>query len=158
VDREGFDFASDFPMIHQFDAANLGETHPVIMRQGETRLREGETVTAVLAAKAWISWLLTSLDATEEALNAKSIRAATFWQDLRVNPFEGGAAQLSGAKRFPAAGRAKGTSPLAPRHHDAFPTDDCRASDTFSRVSFKAFTCFFVGKIRYWNVLRMVRF
>ena len=95
ANSKGFDSAFDRSMIDHLDAANLRETHPIIMRgrpgdgdEVETRLGKGKAIVAAIAFETGIAWGFTCLDTTKEGFQCKVYSFIDILQDLRVNQFQ----------------------------------------------------------------------
>ncbi len=88
--RAGLDLALDRAVIDHFDAANLGEAHPAVMRKGKATLRIGETVITAFALEAGVSRLLTSFDAAKEGFESQIDTNRHVLQDLRMHLFKRG--------------------------------------------------------------------
>ena len=72
------DLTPYWAVVDHFHAANFGEAHPIIMRDGEAALGEGETIIAVLPRNRGYPGFSPALTRRKNALNARSMRTATF--------------------------------------------------------------------------------
>ncbi len=90
-DGTGLEYAFDRAMVDHLETANLGETHAVIVRDTEATLRKSETIVAVFAAKSGVARFLARFRATKERFECQVDTDGNVLQNLRVDPFEGGA-------------------------------------------------------------------
>ena len=84
-----FDCATYRTVELHLDRANLRQRDTMIMRDGETRLRIGETVIASRAFETRISWFLASFDSPKERLYAEVNPHRHILQHLGMNHVEG---------------------------------------------------------------------
>ena len=86
MERTGFDLTLDGPMVDHLDGTDLGETDPIVMRDTEARLREGETMIAALAFETRESRLFGMLfAATEEGFERQINTHRHVLQDLGMH-------------------------------------------------------------------------
>jgi hypothetical protein len=80
------ELALERPMIGHLDAANLGETHPIIMGDAKPRLREGERIIAMCATKTRETRLLGMVTCSaKEGLKGQVDAYGHILQHLRMN-------------------------------------------------------------------------
>ena len=90
VDGTGFDLALDLAMIGHLDAPDFGEAHPIIMCDGETRLREGEGVIPSIAFKTWVARFLSRFASSEECFKRQVNTHCDILENLGVDAVESG--------------------------------------------------------------------
>ena len=76
-------------MIDHLDTADLGEAHAVIMGDAKTRLREGETIVAVSAAKTGKPRRLSCFHTAEEGFEGQINPHGNVLQDLGMHALQG---------------------------------------------------------------------
>ena len=88
MNGERLDLALDRAVIDKLDTANLGEAHPIIVGDAESRLRIGEAVITPFAFETRIARLFFVLDTPGESLQSQFHPFRDILQDLRVNRFQ----------------------------------------------------------------------
>ena len=100
IDGAGFHRALDGSVIEHLDRANLREAHTTLMGDAKATLGKGETIIAISTTKAWVSWVLTRFEATEEGFEGQIDTDSNILQDLRMHTLEGGAFTFEQSKRI----------------------------------------------------------
>jgi hypothetical protein len=89
VYRGGLDASLDGTMIHQFDTADFGEGHTIVMRDTEARLRIGETIVASIAFETGRARIFTCFETAKERFHGKVKTNRDVLKYLRMHGVEG---------------------------------------------------------------------